>query len=145
MKVGLFPGQGVPARAVLSALPERDPLVKTASEILCYDLRGRIEQVASRPRAVMATSLAQPAIYTASLAAWFASDGPCDVLLGHSLGEYAALVAGGALSFEHGLCVVQVRGEAMQKVAARANGGMVAIIGLDLGTVESIALESGVM
>ncbi|HEV3473655.1 MAG TPA: [acyl-carrier-protein] S-malonyltransferase, partial [Actinomycetota bacterium] len=119
MTIGLFPGQGVPVRTVLAALPADHHLVRSASEILCYDLRKKVEQVARRERSIMPTSLAQPAIFTASLVSFYDSDVDCDVLLGHSLGEYAALVAGEAMSFEQALCVVQVRGDAMQKVATK--------------------------
>ena len=144
MKLGLFPGQGVPVRTVLGALPADHHLVKTASEILCYDLRKKVEQVARRERSIMPTSLAQPAIFTASLVSFYDSDVDCDVLLGHSLGEYAALVAGESMSFEQALCVVQVRGEAMQKVAAKLSGGMVAVLDLSFDEVDAIARDAGV-
>lgn len=145
MKVGLFPGQGVPVADVLEALPAGDPTVETANDVLCLDLRKRVEQVARRNRAVMPTSLAQPAIFTASIAAWIRrADEPCDCFLGHSVGEYAALVAAGAISFEQGLCVVQVRGDAMDKAARATDGGMVAVLGLELPEVARIAEANGV-
>lgn len=144
MRVGLFPGQGVPVRTVLAALPAGHPTVEKASEVLCFDLRKRVEQVAKRERSVMPTSLAQPAIFTASVLAWQEqSHERFDCFLGHSVGEYAALVAGGAMSFEHALCVVQVRGEAMQKAALETNGGMAALIDLTLDEVETIAEATG--
>lgn len=142
MRLGLFPGQGVPVRTVLAALPAGDPLVETASQVLCYDLS---KKVARRERSIMPTSLAQPAIFTASLVSFYDSAIECDALLGHSVGEYAALVAGQSMSFEHALCVVQVRGDAMEKAAAKANGGMVAVLDLDFADVETIALEAGVV
>jgi malonyl CoA-acyl carrier protein transacylase len=144
MKVGLFPGQGIPAKTVLAGLPAGDPLVSAASEILCYDLRHRVEGVAKRQRSVLPTSLAQPAIFTASLVSWFAGRGRFDALTGHSLGEYAALVASEALSFEHGLCAVQVRGEVMNSIASRSTGGMVALLDLSIDECEEVALEAGV-
>lgn len=145
MRIGLFPGQGVPVRSVLEALPRDDALVAQASELLCYDLRQRVERLAKRERAVMPTSLAQPALLTASLIGWRDRDADVDLLLGHSVGEYAALVAGEAMSFEHALCVVQVRGEAMHKAAVGLGGGMVAILGLDLEDVEGLASRVGVL
>lgn len=146
MRLGLFPGQGVPVRKVLAALPADHPTVNQASDILCYDLRKRVEQVARRERSVMPTSLAQPAIFTASVLGWREHDGePFDAFLGHSVGEYAALVAGGSMSFDQALCVVQVRGEAMQKAALEVDGGMVAIIDLGLSDVEEIAAQSGAL
>lgn len=145
MRIGLFPGQGIPARTVLGALPASDHLVETASDVLCYDLRKKVERVARRERSILPTSLAQPAILTASVIAWRDQPIEFDALLGHSVGEYAALVAGGAISFEHALCVVQVRGEAMQSAAKESAGGMVAILELTLDQVESIAERAGVL
>ena len=144
MRLGLFPGQGVPARTVLEALPQGDPLVEEASDVLCYDLRKKVYQLAQRERAVMPTSLAQPAILTASVIGWRDRTEEVDILLGHSVGEYAALVAGGSMSFEHALCVVHVRGDAMHAAALGAGGGMVAILGLGLEQVEEIALKEHV-
>lgn len=143
MKVGLFPGQGIPARVVLAALPEADPLVARASEALGFDLRARVESVSRRQRSVLPTSLAQPAIFTASLISWNSQDGGCDVLAGHSLGEYTALVAADALSFEHGLAVVQVRGQVMHSIASRSVGGMVALLDLAIDDYEDIARATG--
>jgi [acyl-carrier-protein] S-malonyltransferase len=144
MKVGLFPGQGITAKTVLDALPDNDLLVATASEVLGYDLRNRVESVAKRQRSVLATSIAQPAIFTASLVSFFAGGARCDALVGHSLGEYAALVAGEALSFEHGLHAVQVRGEAMNSIASRSTGGMVALLDLSISESEEVADQAGV-
>lgn len=144
MKVGLFPGQGIPARAALAALRPESTVVREASEILCYDLRKRVAHVAGSPRSVMPTSLAQPAIFTASVAAWQErSDERLDFLLGHSVGEYAALVAGEAISFKHALCAVAVRGKAMETAARSAHGGMAALVDLSLVEAESIARASG--
>lgn len=143
MRVGLFPGQGLPTRVVLDALPADGPLVDRASEVLCYDLRKRIESVARRERSIMPTSLAQPAIFTASMVAFYRRDRECDVLLGHSLGEYSALVAGEAMSFEQALCVVGVRGAVMDSIAARAQGGMAAVLGLSLQECEDLAASTG--
>lgn len=145
MRLGLFPGQGVPVRTVLAALHEGHALLETASQVLCYDLRRRVEQVARRERSIMPTSLAQPAIFTASLVSWYDAAVACDVLLGHSIGEFAALVAGEAMSFEQALCVVQVRGDAMEKVAAKVSGGMVVVLDLDFEDVEMIASEAAVL
>lgn len=147
MRVGLFPGQGLGARHVLDALPHDDPHVRIADEVLGYRVLQRVESVARRPTATLPTSLAQPAIFTAGVASYrraqAAGDVP-DCLLGHSLGEYAALVAGGAMSFEQALGVVAVRGEVMQAAGRNHAGAMAAVIGLDLGHIEQIALNTGV-
>lgn len=145
MKVGLFPGQGISAREVLRALPPGHPTVQHASELLCFDLRRRVEVSLRGRSTTLPTSLAQPAIFTASVIAWDESPeaASCDFLLGHSLGEYAALVASGAISFAHGCSVVQVRGDAMEAAARAAPGGMIAILGLDEARVFEVSAASG--
>jgi [acyl-carrier-protein] S-malonyltransferase len=147
MKVGLFPGQGIPSQAVLEALPQGDPLLATANDILSYDLRRKVEIAARQPKANLPTSLVQPAIFTASITSWRrAKDegGRCDFWEGHSLGEYAALVAGEAISFEGGLEAVAARGEAMQEAARTTPGGMAAILGLEFDDANDIAERAGV-
>jgi [acyl-carrier-protein] S-malonyltransferase len=147
MKVGLFPGQGIPSRAVLEGLPEGDPLLSTANDILSYDLRRKVEIAARRPKASLPTSLAQPAIFTAGIISWSRAqhDGAtCDFWAGHSLGEYAALVAGEAMSFEGGLAAVAARGEAMQEAARTTPGGMAAVLGLEFDDANDIAERAGV-
>jgi [acyl-carrier-protein] S-malonyltransferase len=147
MKVGLFPGQGIPSRAVLEALPEGDPALSTANDILSFDLRRKVEIAARRPKASLPTSLAQPAIFTAGLISWSRAQEEgrtCDFWAGHSLGEYAALVAGDAISFEGGLGAVAARGEAMQEAARTTPGGMAAILGLEFDDANDIAGRAGV-
>jgi [acyl-carrier-protein] S-malonyltransferase len=93
----------------------------------------------------MPTSLAQPAIFVAGIISWDSHKASSvDMLAGHSLGEYAALVAGEAISFAHALRVVQVRGDAMQRSSKKFGGGMAAVIGLPLEEVETIADSAGV-
>jgi malonyl CoA-acyl carrier protein transacylase len=140
-RVALFPGQGVPARTVLESLPEDHELMGRANEILGYELRKRVEIAARRKGAVLPTALAQPAIFVASAIGYekaIAEGASFDAIVGHSLGEYPALVAGEAISFEAGVAVVQVRGEAMEKAARIAPGGMIAVLGLGGDDVESI-------
>lgn len=145
MRAGLFPGQGVPGAAVLEALPVGHPILDEASQMLGYDLRCRVKSGTGRGSSVLTTSLAQPAIFTAGVIAWQDSKERSEFshLLGHSLGEYTALVAGGAMSFVHGLCVVQVRGRVMD-IASRANpGGMMALLALDEQSVARVITRSG--
>lgn len=142
MRAALFPGQGISPKVVAGSLDPRHPFAHEASEMLGYDLVRRVEQIARRPRGVIPTSVAQPAIFVAGLTAYETAVGrgeAFDYVLGHSLGEYTALVAAGAISFRHGLAVVIARGKAMERAAARSSGGMAAIIGLDLERVEAIA------
>jgi [acyl-carrier-protein] S-malonyltransferase len=144
--VGLFPGQGIPARLVLEVL-ETDALLDAASDVLGYNLRRKVEIAARRNGAMLPTSLAQPAIYTASLISYRRVEDEgrgFDYLAGHSLGEYAALVAGGALSFEDGLRCVTVRADAMQSASRAAAGGMAAVLGLELDAADDIARAAGV-
>jgi malonyl CoA-acyl carrier protein transacylase len=146
MIVGLFPGQGIPARTVLEALPSDDPLLASARDVLGYDLRRKVEIAARRKGAMLPTSLAQPAIFTASLISFRRAEAngrTFDCFVGHSLGEYSALVAAGALGFEHALRCVAVRAEAMQTASRASHGGMAAILGLDLDVVEGLARASG--
>lgn len=96
------------------------------------------------------TQNAQPAIYTASLAALEATrelgglpPDPPSFVAGHSLGEYTALVAAGALDFEDGLRLVRERGRLMQEAAANSAGAMAAILGLDEERVTAICQEAG--
>jgi malonyl CoA-acyl carrier protein transacylase len=145
MTAGLFPGQGIPARTVLDALRSDDPLLASASDTLGYDLRRRVEIAARRKGVTLPTSLAQPAIFVASMMSFTARWQPSyDCFCGHSLGEYAALVAAGSLDFAAALGCVAVRAEAMQAASRTAHGGMAAVLGLELDAVEHIAAATGV-
>lgn len=148
MKAALFPGQGIAPKVVLDALDGSHPMVREASDMLGFDIVRRVEQVARRPRGILPTSVAQPAIFVAGLTAHeraIALGTTFDYVLGHSLGEYTALAAAKAISFRHGLALVAARGKAMEKAAARSSGGMAAVIGLDLARVEAIAAAHGLV
>ncbi len=84
---------------------------------------------------LMDTKNAQPAIYSVSVAALetlrHRGDMKCDMVMGHSLGEFSALYAAGVIDFLQGLKLVRVRGELMAEMADANSGGMAAIIGLD--------------
>ena len=146
MKAGLWPGQGIPARTVLEGLPAGHGLIRAARDVLGYDLRRKVEIAGRRKGALLPTALAQPAIFLAGVISWEARGGKagCDVLAGHSVGEYAALVAGGALSVEDALGIVKVRADAMEAASRSAGTGMAAVLGLDLDRVCGIAEEAGV-
>jgi [acyl-carrier-protein] S-malonyltransferase len=139
MNVGLFPGQGVDGRFVVEALPERDELLEAAGDILGLDVRARISTAMRRARPSLSTRIAQPAIFIGSVIAGRRARERMDFLLGHSLGEYAALVIGGALGGTDGLKVVCARAEAMHAATRQSSGGMVAILGLGRDEVERIA------
>lgn len=147
MRAGLFPGQGLDVRSLLSALGDGDPRIVQASDLLGYDLVPAVDRVARRSTSTLPTALAQPAIYVAGVAAYekrVADGEEFGCLVGHSLGEYAALTAGGAISFAHGVRLVATRGEAMADAARAEPGGMAAVLGLDIASVERIAEVNGV-
>jgi [acyl-carrier-protein] S-malonyltransferase len=146
MRAGLWPGQGIPARAVLDGLPAGHGLIRAAKEVLGYDLRRKVEIAGRRKGALLPTALAQPSIFVAGLISWEerGEKTVCDVLAGHSVGEYAALVAGGALGVEDALRIVKVRADAMEMASRAVDTGMAAVLGLDLDDVCAIAEQAGV-
>lgn len=146
MSAGLFPGQGVPSAAILEALPPGDPMLDLADETLGYGLRNKVE-VGGRA-STLPTKIAQPAIFVASLIscqAMLKRGARFSHLIGHSLGEFAALAAARALSFSDGLKAVAIRGEAMHKAAQRRQGGMVALLGATHEVLCEIADKAGVV
>jgi [acyl-carrier-protein] S-malonyltransferase len=148
----LFPGQGAQTigmgRQAAETLPAARRLYDRAHEILGYDLaklcfEGPAEELDS-------TVISQPALFVTSLAAieLLRSNAPdvvlsCEATAGLSLGEYTALVFAGALEFEDGLRLVQIRGEAMQEAADAAPSGMVSVLGLNRAQVEELCQQAG--
>ena len=144
----MFPGQGSQSVGMLSALGDSEPAVKEtlseASAALGYDLWGLCQQ---GPEARLGeTAQTQPAMLAAGIAAWRAWNrrgGPAPAALaGHSLGEYSALVAAGALDFAAGISLVRFRGEAMQRAVPAGTGAMAAILGLDDAVIEAACAEA---
>ncbi|MEW6440912.1 MAG: ACP S-malonyltransferase [bacterium] len=140
----LFPGQGSQYVGMGRSLWEHShavrDLFRTASAVLGFDLctlcfEGPEERLNS-------TRYTQPAVFIVSVAAHRAAceASPLSAALvaGHSLGEYAALVAAGSLTFEDGLDLVRERAALMDEAAGRGAGGMVAVIGLPRTEVEQI-------
>ena len=131
----LFAGQGSQAPGMAAELVEASPAAKRvfdcASDILHFDLlsaclHGTAEELA-------ATTVAQPAIMATSLAALQCVKEKgieASGVAGHSLGEYAAMVASGMLSMEDGFKLIAHRASAMGKVAEKGAGSMAAIMGL---------------
>jgi malonyl CoA-acyl carrier protein transacylase len=112
----------------------RPDLVDLAVELLGSDPFARLAE---------GTRHVQPAIFCASLAGWERVDRqPVSLVAGHSLGEFAALVAGGALSAEDGLRLVCTRGVLMERAAAVADTGMLAVMGGGLPPGQAIADET---
>src|SRR3546814_772186 len=116
----VFPGQGSQSIGMLSALANAEPLVletfAEASEVLGYDLWKLCQE---GPEDLLGTTeRTQPAMLTAGIATWRVwrkhGGGLPSAMAGHSLGEYSALVASGALDFRTAVALVQFRGQAMQ-------------------------------
>lgn len=120
----LFPGQGSQTPEMREvALAQRPDLFEQACAELEADPFERIDD---------GTRFAQPAMYCASLAYWRQAGSPRgDVVCGHSLGELAALVAGGALEAGAGLRLAIVRGQLMEEAADEHPGAMLALLGGD--------------
>lgn len=137
MKFGMvFPGQGSQAKGMLEGYgdaPEVREVLATASAVLKQDLARLIAEGPADE--LNKTVNTQPVMLTAGYAAyrlWRALGGPEPaVLAGHSLGEYTALVAAGALAFEDALPLVRLRAQAMQEAVPEGEGAMAAVLGLD--------------
>jgi [acyl-carrier-protein] S-malonyltransferase len=132
----LFPGQGSQTSGMAAVTAAQRPdLLEQAREELGAD---PFEQIGE------GTHFAQPALFCASLAHYKQAGSPSGAMLaGHSLGELAALVAGGALAAEQGLALAVVRGRLMEEAAQRAPGGMLASLGGEEATVREIAARFG--
>lgn len=141
MKAYIFPGQGAQFTGMAKDLYEQRPkaraLLDQANAILGFDItRIMFEGTAD---ALRQTSVTQPAIFLHSVAVALTSDGfQPDMVAGHSLGEFSALVSNGCLSFEDGLRLVYKRAMAMQKACEAQPSTMAAILGLEDGVVEDI-------
>ncbi len=143
----VFPGQGSQSVGMLdgfSANPVVRDTLSEASEVLGEDI-GRLIALGPAERLAQTTTT-QPVMLTAGVAvwrAWRAAGGPAPVLLaGHSLGEYAALVAAGALSLAEALPLVRFRAEAMQAAVPQGVGSMAAILGLPAEEVVLICRDA---
>jgi len=143
----VFPGQGSQSMGMLSELAVDFPQVRDcfaeASEGAGVDLWALSQD---GPEAQLnQTEFTQPALLAAGVAVWRvwqASKGPKVVALaGHSLGEYAALVAAGALSLADGAALVRERGRLMQQAVPAGVGSMAAVLGADDAVVESVCAK----
>ena len=140
----VFPGQGSQSQGMQADLAERYGVVTEvyaeASDILGYDLWELVQQGPAEK--LSETTVTQPAMLAAGFAAWRiwqAVDGekPTHVS-GHSLGEYTALAAAGAVSFSDAMRVVKRRAELMQEAVPVGVGAIAAILGLDDDVVTGI-------
>ena len=146
MRAYVFPGQGAQfpgmARDLYENSPEARRLLDRADEILGFKITevmfgGSAEDLKQ-------TAVTQPAVFLHSYLAFACNAVPApDMVAGHSLGEFSALAAAGALGFEDALRLVSLRAAAMQKACELEDGTMAAIIGLDAAQVERICSETG--
>lgn len=145
MKAYLFPGQGSQYPGMGKDLYESSPAARAifdkAPEILGFDIvsimfEGSDEQLRE-------TSVTQPSIFIHSVAASRALDDFApDMVAGHSLGEFSALVAAGALEFEDALRLVSARANAMNEACHMNPGKMAAVMMLDLEKVKKVCAET---
>jgi [acyl-carrier-protein] S-malonyltransferase len=137
----IFPGQGSQFVGMGQDLYQRDPharsLFELANQIIGFSITDSM--FAGTEEALQQTHIAQPAIFIHSTILAIATpDFQPDMVAGHSLGEFSALVASGVLSFEEGLQLVIARAKAMQQACEQNPGTMAAILGLSDEEVASI-------
>ncbi|HEY8780906.1 MAG TPA: ACP S-malonyltransferase [Mucilaginibacter sp.] len=145
MKAYIFPGQGAQfvgmGKELFESSDQASALFEEANEILGFRITDIMFEGTDED--LKQTNVTQPAIFLHSviLASVLGEDFTPDMAAGHSLGEFSALVACKALSFEDGLRLVAARANAMQKACEIQPSAMAAIIGLDDFTVEDICLR----
>lgn len=145
MKAFVFPGQGAQFVGMGKDLYDNNPLAKELFEKANDILGFRITDImfSGTDEELKQTKVTQPAVFLHSVisALCMGEDVAPDMVAGHSLGEFSALVAAGALNFEDGLKLVYARAMAMQKACEVAPSTMAAIVGLDDATIENVCTE----
>lgn len=147
MKIAfLFPGQGSQYVGMGQLLFERYEAARKVCAEAASTLGWDVAKLSFEgpEEKLNQTEYTQPALLTASIAAWQCLGAPARhaaVVAGHSLGEYTALVAAGAFSFSDAVHAVHLRGRFMQEASPEGDGAMAAIIGLNRQVVDTICLE----
>ncbi|HKK75996.1 MAG TPA: ACP S-malonyltransferase [Saprospiraceae bacterium] len=145
MKAYVFPGQASQFEGMGKDMYEASSLVRElfdqANEILGFSITDIMFEGSAED--LKQTKVTQPAVFLHSIAKakTQADDFHPDAVAGHSLGEFSALVAAGALTFEDGLKLVQQRAMAMQKACEARPGTMAAILGMEDAEVEAVCKE----
>ena len=142
----VFPGQGSQSRGMMSGYTDFSAVRDTfseASDVLKQDLWKLVTD--GTDEELNATINTQPVMLTAGVAvyrAWQSQNGAAPAMMaGHSLGEYTALVAAGAIRFADALPLVRYRAQCMQQAVPEGTGGIAAILGLDDEAVRAVCSE----
>src|SRR5437016_5562670 len=143
----LFPGQGSQAVGMGKELAEKFPVARQTFEEADAALGYRLSELCFEgpEDQLRLTEITQPAILTASIAAWRVLDEKgvkAAFVAGHSLGEYSAHVAAGTIAFADAVRTVRNRGKYMQEAVPVGLGAMAAILGMDLEKVRAICSEA---
>src|SRR5438093_13748332 len=143
----LFPGQGSQAVGMGKDLAEKFPVARQTFEEADAALGYRLSELCFEgpEDQLRLTEITQPAILTASIAAWRVLDEKgmkAAFVAGHSLGEYSAHVAAGTITFADAVRIVRNRGKYMQEAVPVGLGAMAAILGMDLEKVRAICSEA---
>ena len=149
-KAYIFPGQGAQFPGMAKELYDTNPtareMLERANEILGFRITDTMFE--GTPEELKETKVTQPAIFLHSVVlAKCLPDFAPDMVAGHSLGEFSALVAAGAMDFEEGLKLVSIRAQAMQKACEMNPGTMAAVIRLSADRIEEIcaSTEEGIV
>ena len=146
-RILLFPGQGSQyvgmGKKLAESFPPAKAILDKANTVLGFDLADILFN--GPEDRLVRTDITQPAIFTVSAMAMEAvkdAGVSFDYVAGHSLGEYSALYAAGAFSFEDGLALVRLRGQLMAQAGDKSPGAMAAVLGLDPEKLASVLREA---